>query len=211
MLLKKHSFHKNNAFIRNVIKFVPDVIFLFCLHLQQANTLQVFLVLYHIFLQWTAHTSVWASKVEQKIKNRRTIEYNGNNMKNRKFYTFMICLKRMYQFMHLGQIFRKLINAFKNHSSFFFLQVSIGNTGNSTFTGYKMAIIFVGLTSSSWNLVEVCNIKLCLHILKLSWLVALFRKLFRKKQEGGRMPPPVLFRVKLKLTFSAQKINWYMA
>ena len=42
MLLKKHSFHKNNAFIRNVIKFVPDVIFLFCFHLQQANTLQFF-------------------------------------------------------------------------------------------------------------------------------------------------------------------------
>ena len=38
----------------------------------------------------------------------------------------------------------------------------------------EMAIIFVWMTSSSRNLVEMCKIRFCSHIHQLSYLTALF-------------------------------------
>ena len=48
-----------------------------------------------------------ASKLEEKVDNRQTIEYNGTmgGMQG-KFGIFMICIKRVYQVMYSGQILR---------------------------------------------------------------------------------------------------------
>ena len=79
----KHFFHENRALRRSAITSVPDVIFQFCFHLQKANRFQL-IVLYQIDPSVNFGTSERASKLGQKMNNRRKIEYNENNRNNRK-------------------------------------------------------------------------------------------------------------------------------
>ena len=75
---------------------------LFGFYLRQGNTLQ-FIFLYQSMFSVNCLYFQRDSK-EQKANNKRTIEYNGNNKKNRKIWIVFNLYQKMYQIMHSGLV-----------------------------------------------------------------------------------------------------------